>query len=111
MIVRASSWVIWSATVRVSSARKRQCAGSQKRTFCMASDRIGRDVQAISDVATSIDFAAQLRQSLIFGQTEVGGPQLLSLRQVCRPSCPPLYRHQHVVFQAIDRIGTTDGPL
>jgi len=38
----------------------------------------GRDVQAIfSAVATSIDFAAQLRQSLIFGQTEVGGPQLL----------------------------------
>jgi hypothetical protein len=29
MIARASSCVIWSATVRVSSARKRQWAGSQ----------------------------------------------------------------------------------
>src|SRR5215831_1940006 len=28
-IARASSWVIWSATVRASSARKRHCAGSQ----------------------------------------------------------------------------------
>jgi hypothetical protein len=73
----------------------------------------GRDVQAIfcRRRHQSIDFGAQLRQSLIFGQTEVGGPQLLPLRQVCRPSCPPLYRHQHVVFQAVDRIGTTDGPL
>src|SRR6516225_10727707 len=51
----------------------------------------GRDVQAIFRRRHSIDFAAQLRQSLIFGQTEVGGPHLLPLRQVCRPSCPPLY--------------------
>src|SRR5262245_11568714 len=35
MIVRLSSLVIWSATVRVSSARKRQCSGSQNRTFWM----------------------------------------------------------------------------
>ena len=27
-------------TVRASSARKRQCSGSQKRTFCMASHHI-----------------------------------------------------------------------
>src|SRR5262245_29687904 len=27
--VLASSWLIWSATVRASSARKRHCAGSQ----------------------------------------------------------------------------------
>jgi hypothetical protein len=40
MIVRDSSWVIWSATVRVSSARKRQCSGSQKRTFCKASHQL-----------------------------------------------------------------------
>src|SRR5262249_25786505 len=44
MIVRASSWVISSATVRVSSARKRQCSGSQKRTFCMASDQLAGEL-------------------------------------------------------------------
>src|SRR5262249_31840938 len=27
MTIRASSWVIWSATVRASSARNRQCSG------------------------------------------------------------------------------------
>src|SRR5215472_14205843 len=40
MIVLAASWVIWSATVRVSSARKRQWLGSQKRTFCKASHQL-----------------------------------------------------------------------
>src|SRR5262245_15843197 len=54
-IVRASSCVIWSATVRVSSARKRQCSGSQKRTFCKASYQLVGEMlrRSSSAVATS----------------------------------------------------------
>ena len=44
---------------------------SQKRTFCKASHQlVGAKFRRSSAVATSIDFAAQLRQSLFFKQTQ-----------------------------------------
>src|SRR5262249_39601698 len=60
MIVRASSWVIWSATVRASSARKRQCAGSQLKFLAIS---LPRHLSPLTEKAPAIDGRGKLSRA------------------------------------------------
>src|SRR5215471_21405860 len=64
IIVRAASWVIWSATVRASSARKRQCVGSQMKFLAIS---LPRHLSPWPKKAPTITGRGKLKQSGVRG--------------------------------------------